>query len=66
MIIETGINEWQHKGHVYGECMSHPDNDLMYVNIPKNASSWTKPNLLDHKFEFYNFLYVLCFFFGIW
>ena len=27
----------------------------MYVNIPKNASSWTKPNLLDWKWEMYNY-----------
>jgi hypothetical protein len=35
--------------------MSKPDIDLMYVYIPKNASSWTKPNLLDHGWEFYNY-----------
>ena len=27
----------------------------MYVYIPKNASSWTKPNLLDHGWEFFNY-----------
>jgi predicted lipoprotein len=42
VIITAGIDEWAHKGHVYGECMSHIDSDLMYVYIPKNASSWTK------------------------
>lgn len=56
MIIQAGyINEWQHKGHVMGQCMSRPDVDLMYINIPKNASSWTKPNLLDWGWEFYNY-----------
>jgi hypothetical protein len=35
--------------------MSHPNGPLMYVNIPKNASSWTKPNLLDWGWEFYNY-----------
>ena len=55
MIIESGVNEWQHKGHVYGECMSKPDIDFMYVYIPKNASSWTKPNLKDWGWEFYNY-----------
>jgi hypothetical protein len=35
--------------------MSHPDADIMYVNVPKNASSWTKPNLLDFGWEFYNY-----------
>jgi len=55
VIITTGYNEWAHKGHVYGECMSKSDIDLMYVYIPKNASSWTKPNLLDHGWEFFNY-----------
>ena len=55
MIIQNGINEWRHKDHVYGECMSHPEHDLMYVYVPKNASSWTKPNLQDWNWEFYNF-----------
>jgi hypothetical protein len=56
MIINGGVDqEWAHKGHVYGECMSHPDSDLMYVHIPKNASSWTKPNLQDWGWEFYNY-----------
>lgn len=55
MIITPGANEWQHKGHVYGECMSHKDSDLMYVYIPKNASSWTKPNLRDWGWEFFNY-----------
>lgn len=27
----------------------------MYINIPKNASSWTKPNLQDWGWEFYNY-----------
>ena len=49
------LEYYQSKGHVFGECMSLPDNDLMYVNIPKNASSWTKPNLLDWKWENYNY-----------
>jgi len=43
------------KGHVFGECMSHPSSDLMYVYIPKNASSWTKPNLKDWNWETYNY-----------
>ncbi len=43
------------KGHVFGECMSHPSTDLMYVYIPKNASSWTKPNLKDWNWETYNY-----------
>jgi hypothetical protein len=55
VIISADPNEWRHKGHVYGECMSHPEHDLMYIYIPKNASSWTKPNLKDWGWEFYNY-----------
>lgn len=36
---------WQPKNHTLGTCWIAPTNDLMYVNISKNASSWTKPNL---------------------
>lgn len=46
---------YQQKGHVFGECMSHPDCDLMYIHIPKNASSWTKPNLKHFDWQFYNY-----------
>jgi len=46
---------WEPKGHTFGTCMSKPDSDLMYVNIPKCASSWTKPNLKDLGWEFYNY-----------
>jgi hypothetical protein len=49
------INYHQAKGHVFGECMSKLDSDLMYVHIPKNATSWTKPNLLDWGWEFFNY-----------
>ena len=56
MIIDAGfLSEWQYKGHRYGECMSHQDSKYMYVYIPKNASSWTKPNLKDFEWEFYNY-----------
>lgn len=56
MIIEAPFRQdWTHKGHRYGTCMSKADVNLMYVNIPKNASSWTKPNLLDWGWEFYNY-----------
>ena len=48
---------WEPKGHTFGTCLSRSDLDLMYVNIPKNASSWTKPNLMDHGWEFYNYHY---------
>ena len=49
------LEYYKTKDHIFGECMSKPDSDLMYVHIPKNASSWTKPNLLDWEWEFYNY-----------
>lgn len=49
------IEYYKTNNHVFGECMSSPNVNLMYVYIPKNASSWTKSNLLDWKWEFYNY-----------
>jgi len=55
--VNQFVDYYKHKGHTFGECMSHPDTDLMYVYIPKNASSWTKPNLKDWQWEIYNYHY---------
>lgn len=49
------IEYYKHKGHIFGECLSHQNTNLMYINIPKNASSWTKPNLKDWGWEHYNY-----------
>jgi len=49
------IHYYKSKGHVFGECMTSNNTNLMYVYIPKNASSWTKPNLKDLGWEFYNY-----------
>lgn len=49
------FNYYKTKGHVFGECMASVDSNLMYVNIPKNASSWTKPNLIDCGWTFQNY-----------
>jgi len=50
VIVDAGfLDAWTVKGHRLGQCMVSPGRDLMYVNVPKNASSWTKPNLLDWK-----------------
>lgn len=49
------LNRWDYKGHTFGSCMSSTGTDLMYVNIPKNASSWTKPNLVDLGWEEFNY-----------
>lgn len=40
---------------MFGECMSHAGTDLMYINIPKNASSWVKLVLGNQGWEFYNY-----------
>ena len=49
------IEYYKNKGHVFGECMSKSDTDLMYINIPKNASSWVKLVLGQQGWEFYNY-----------
>ena len=49
------LNYYQERGHVFGECWSHPESEFMYVNVPKNATSWTKPNLKDWGWECYNY-----------
>jgi hypothetical protein len=46
---------WAHRGHQFGNCMTRDDLDWMYVNIPKNATTWTKPILFDHHFKEYNY-----------
>lgn len=38
------INYWTHKGHVFGQCYINRELDLMYVNIPKNASMFVRSN----------------------
>lgn len=45
-------NYWANKGGKFGRCHSHPDSDLCWINIPKNASSWTQ-TLLAHEFLWY-------------
>jgi hypothetical protein len=37
---------WTPRGHTFGACMTRPEISWMYVNIPKCASSWTKPKLI--------------------
>jgi hypothetical protein len=54
-IFSARRDYYSHKGHEFGLCWSKPGSDLMYVNIPKNASSWTKPNLIDLGWEVFNY-----------
>lgn len=57
-VSEGGLlNRLDRKGHTFGACMTTLDNNLMYVQIPKNASSWTKPNLRDLGWEDFNYHY---------
>lgn len=35
--------------------MSSPINDFMYINIPKNASTWTRSCLASSNWEIYNY-----------
>jgi hypothetical protein len=35
--------------------MANLEHNLIYIHIPKNASSWTKTNLRTLDFEFYNY-----------
>lgn len=49
------IEYYKTQGHTFGECMSNSNTNFMYVHIPKNASSWTKPNFKDWDWEFYNY-----------
>jgi hypothetical protein len=55
MASYTGdFNEyWLHKGHIYGHCYLEPDAKLVYVNIPKNASSWTKQHIPNWQYVNY-------------
>jgi hypothetical protein len=58
---------WEHKGHVYGFCMMpNPlatyspvitQNDkMLYVNIPKNASTWVKRRLESLDWTYGNYI----------
>lgn len=49
------VQYWEHKGHTFGQSHSKVDLDLMYVNIPKNASTWTKDILSSLGWEIYNY-----------
>ena len=40
---------WEHRGYVSGTCMFHDPTRLCYLNIPKNASTFLKENLIKHE-----------------
>ena len=49
------INSWSDPGHIFGSCLVVKKCNLVYVNIPKNASTWTKSQLstLDAEVDNY-------------
>ena len=57
-VCEGGLlNRLDHKGHTFGACMTTLEQNLMYVQIPKNASSWTKLNLKELDWSNFNYHY---------
>jgi hypothetical protein len=40
---------WTHLGHQLGECWYNVDKHIIYINIPKNASSFVKGCLMGSK-----------------
>lgn len=44
-MIQEFVGYWSHQYHNFGQCHANLDCDFIYVNIPKNASSWTKQQL---------------------
>jgi hypothetical protein len=40
---------WEHRGYISGTCMFHDPTRLCYLNIPKNASTFLKENLIKHE-----------------
>jgi hypothetical protein len=57
MIIDKVlINSWSDPGHIFGSCLVVKKCNLVYVNIPKNASTWAKIQLSTLDAEFDNYL----------
>jgi len=43
------MDKWAHLGHVLGECWNDSNNNITFVHIPKNASSFVKSCLLSSE-----------------
>ena len=43
------LDKWAHLGHKLGECWVDPTNNITYVHVPKNASSFIKGCLISSK-----------------
>jgi len=46
---------WAEKGHSFGECFFNNNQSLMYINIPKCASTWTKTTLSSLGWVYSNY-----------
>lgn len=49
-LTEQSLKSWSNLGHrfgghVFGQCMVTTKPELVYINIPKNASTWTRTQL---------------------
>jgi hypothetical protein len=48
------LKQWDGKGHVHGSMLVSPDDSHCFINIPKNASSWSKQQLTDLGWRYYS------------
>ena len=46
----NGLSHY-YKGHTYGQCYADSTSNLMYINIPKNASTWTKDKIQNSNVQ---------------
>ena len=45
------MDKWAHMGHTLGECYFDPIQDLTYIHIPKNASSFAKRITVNFEYS---------------
>ena len=53
-VLMNYTKKWTNNGHTFGEGLISPDKNHFYINIPKNASSSIKQNLLKLNWDFGN------------
>jgi hypothetical protein len=61
ILTEKLLKSWSNLGHrfgghIFGQCMVATNPELLYVHIPKNASTWSKTQLSPLGFEADNYL----------
>lgn len=54
--IDNVKHYWSHRQHNFGHCLINDTNDMVYVNIPKNATNWAKDNLATLGWRHSNFV----------